>query len=188
MDDYLGMIRAFAGNFVPRGFMPCNGQLIEIQQNTALYSLLGTAYGGDGQRTFGLPDLRGRAMIGTGQGPSLPTNHLLGEMIGAETIQISINNMPVHSHASATTAVLKVSDQKGNLSVPVAGNSIAAMVDINADPVAGYNSIAPNVEIAGPTVTTTIGNNGAGVPISICQPTLAITYLICTVGGFPSRN
>lgn len=188
MDEYLGMIKAFAGNFVPRGYMACNGQLISVQYNSALFALLGTAYGGDGQATFGLPDLRGRAMIGTGQGPGLSTNHILGEKIGTETTSILITNMPAHNHAAVSTVTLNVSDQKGNLTVPVAGNSLAAMVDTNTDAVSGYNAGPPNVAIAGAAVSTTVGVNGGSQPISICQPTLAITYIICTEGGFPSRN
>ncbi|WGQ07538.1 tail fiber protein [Pedobacter gandavensis] len=188
MDEYLGMIKAFAGNFVPRGYLGCNGQLISIQQNSALYALLGTTYGGDGQNTFGLPDLRGRAMIGTGQGPGLPTNHVLGEKIGTETTSILISNMPSHNHTAASTLTLKVSDQEADVPVPVAGNALAAIIDGNATPILGYTTNVPTIPLGGGTVATTVGNNGSNVPISIAQPTLAITYIICTEGGFPSRN
>lgn len=188
MDEYLGMIKAFAGNFVPRGYMACNGQLIGIQQYSALFALLGTTYGGNGQSTFGLPDLRGRAMIGTGQGSGLPTNHVLGEMIGTETTSITINNMPSHNHVAASTLTLKVSNEEANTAVPVTNSALAAIIDRNATPILGYTSSDPNIALGGGSVATTVGVNGGNLPISIAQPTLAITYIICTEGGFPSRN
>lgn len=188
MDEYLGMIKAFAGNFVPRGYMACNGQLISVQYNSALFALLGTTYGGDGQATFGLPDLRGRAMIGTGQGPGLPTNHILGEKIGTETTSILITNMPAHNHAAVSTLSLNVSDQEASVGVPVANSALASMIDGNANQIFGYTAAAPTIPLAGGTVATSVGMNGGSVPISILQPTLAITYIICTEGGFPSRN
>ncbi|WP_316840692.1 phage tail protein [Pedobacter gandavensis] len=188
MDEYLGMIKAFAGNFTPRGYVPCNGQMMSIAQYSALYALLGTNYGGDGQTTFGVPDLRGRSMIGIGQGSGLQINHALGEKIGTENTSILITNMPNHNHPVISTVSVKVSDEKGNLGIPVAGNSIAAMVDTNTDLVNGYNAAAPTIQIAGATVATTIAAVGGSQPISILQPTLAITYIMCIEGGFPSRN
>lgn len=188
MDEYLGMIKAFAGNFVPRGYMACNGQLIGIQQNSALFALLGTTYGGNGQSTFGLPDLRGRAMIGTGQGPGLPTNHVIGEMIGTENVSILTTNMPAHTHAAMTTVTMNVSAVNADLAVPVANSSIAVSVDATGDQAFGFNSKVPGVAIAGASASTVNAVVGGSLPISIQQPTLAITYLICVEGGFPSRN
>lgn len=188
MDEYLGMIKAFAGNFVPRGYMACNGQTISLQQNSALYALLGTTYGGDGQNTFGLPDLRGRAMIGTGQGPGLPTNHVLGEKIGTETTSILISNMPAHNHLATTTLTVNVSNEEASVAVPVAGNSLAAMIDSGANQIIGYTTKTPTIPLGGASAATVTAVNGGSLPISILQPTLAITYIICTEGGFPSRN
>lgn len=188
MDEYLGMIKAFAGNFVPRGYMACNGQLISVQYNSALFALLGTTYGGDGQATFGLPDLRGRAMIGTGQGPGLPTNHILGEKIGTETVSILTTNMPAHTHAAVTTVKMNVSAANADLAVPVTNSAIAVSVDATGDQAFGFNSAVPAVNIAGASATTANAVVGGSVPISIQQPTLAINYIICTEGGFPSRN
>src|SRR4051812_17662172 len=94
---YLGCIFHFAGNFAPRGYMLCQGQLLSISQNTALFSILGTTYGGDGQVTFGLPDLRGRMPIGQGQGPGL-SQIVIGELSGVENVTLTTNNLPAHNH------------------------------------------------------------------------------------------
>src|SRR5213083_190033 len=97
-DPILGCIFMFAGNFAPRGYALCQGQLLSIAQNTALFSILGTTYGGNGQTTFGLPDLRGRAPVGQGQAPGL-NNVQLGESGGIQSASLTINNMPAHNHA-----------------------------------------------------------------------------------------
>lgn len=188
MDEYLGMIKAFAGNFVPRDYLACNGQLLGIQQYSALFALLGTTYGGNGQSTFGLPDLRGRAMIGTGQGVGLATNHVLGEMIGTETTSVLISNMPAHTHLATTTLTVNVSNEEGDVAIPVAGNSLAVPIDSGANQIIGYTTKAPTIPIGGATVSVTNAQNGGSAPISIAQPTLAINYIICINGGFPSRN
>src|SRR5262245_24305688 len=96
-DPYLGCIFMFAGNFAPNGYAYCNGQLLAISQNTALFSLLGTTYGGDGRTTFALPDLRGRAPIGFGQGPGLP-NYDLGSVVGSPSVTLTTSQLPAHSH------------------------------------------------------------------------------------------
>src|SRR5437899_12703586 len=98
MTPFIGEIVMFAGNFAPRGWAFCNGQILSIAQNTALFSILGTTYGGNGQTTFALPDLRGRVPMHPGQGPGL-TNHTLGEVAGSETTTLLSSNMPQHTHA-----------------------------------------------------------------------------------------
>src|SRR3982074_103263 len=98
MDGYIGEIRMFAGNFAPRNWATCDGQLLAIAQNTALFSILGTTYGGNGQTTFALPDLRGRGPTHAGQGPGL-TNHVLGETGGAENVTLTVGQIPVHNHS-----------------------------------------------------------------------------------------
>lgn len=187
MDEYMGMVKAFAGNFAPRGFMFCNGQLISIAQNSALFALLGTTYGGNGQTTFGLPDLRGRTAVGWGQAPGL-SSYVLGEISGAEKTSILISNMPAHNHVATSTMTLNASDAAATVPVPVAGNALGAGKDVNTDPVSMYTTSTPNIPLAGGSVATTVGLNGGSVPISILQPTLALSYIICTEGGFPSRN
>ncbi|WP_199757123.1 phage tail protein [Pedobacter sp. KBW06] len=187
MDEYIGVVKAFAGNFPPRGWQFCNGQIVAIAPNTALFSILGTTYGGNGQTTFGLPDLRGRAPVGWGQGPGL-SNYVLGEASGSENTSILINNMPAHNHIATSTLALNASNAAATVSTPVAGNALAAGKDVNTDTVSMYTTATPNVPLAGGSVATTVGINGGNVPISILQPTLAISYIICFQGVFPSRN
>lgn len=187
MEDYLATIRTFAGNFAPKGFMFCNGQLLAIDQNSALFSLIGTTYGGDGSRTFGLPDLRGRSPIGTGQGPGL-SNYALGQQTGTENTTILINNMPSHNHPASSSMTLNVNNQEAEVAVPVAGNALAAIIDSSANALLGYTTKTPTIPLAGGTVATNVGLNGGNLPLSILQPTLAINYVICVSGMFPSRN
>jgi microcystin-dependent protein len=167
--------------------MLCNGQIIGIAQNTALFSILGTTYGGNGQTTFALPDLRGRAPVGWGQGPGL-SNYVLGETTGTESTSILITNMPAHNHVATSTLSLNASDAAATVATPVAGNALGAGKDVNTDPVSMYTTSTPNIPLAGGTVTTTVGIAGGSQPISILQPLLAVTYIICYEGVFPSRN
>ena len=102
-EPFLGEIKMFGGNFAPRGYALCNGQLLAIQQNTALFALLGTTYGGNGQTTFALPDLRGRVPMSSGQGPGL-TSRTLGEMSGSENVTLLSNQMPAHNHSVITNS------------------------------------------------------------------------------------
>lgn len=177
MDDLIGVVKLFAGTFAPRTYMYCRGQLISVNQNPALFAVLGTTYGGNGQTTFGLPDLRGRVAIGSAQGPGL-SNYILGQVSGTENVSITQSNMPAHTHA------LQVSNQEGNVAVPVAGKSLAAMVDTSVNQILSYNDKAPTVALNANT-NSVVGNN---VPISIMQPYLALDYIICVEGVFPSRN
>lgn len=187
MEEFLGIIKAFGGNFAPRGWLFCNGQLVGVQQNQALFAILGTTYGGNGQTTFGIPDLRGRSPIGWGQGPGL-SNYVIGQSSGTEQISILQSNMPPHNHLATSALTLTASNGAATNSTPVAGNSLAAASDVNGDPAKIYNATAPTVALNGGSVLTTVGLTGNGVPISILQPTLAISYIICTEGVFPSRN
>src|ERR1700730_18604085 len=102
-EQYVGEIRPFAGNFAPQNWALCNGSLLPISQNSALFSLIGTTYGGDGQTTFGLPDLRGRHPVGQGQAPGL-SNYVIGEVSGVETVTLNTLQLPVHSHPANATA------------------------------------------------------------------------------------
>ncbi|NQX40262.1 Microcystin-dependent protein [Pedobacter steynii] len=187
MEEYLGIVKIFAGNFAPRGWMLCQGQILAIAPNTALFSILGTTYGGNGQTTFALPNLCGRAPVGWGQGPGL-SNYVLGETTGTESTSILITNMPAHNHVATSTLSLNASDAAATVATPVAGNALGAGKDVNTDPVSMYTTSAPTVPLAGGTVATTVGIAGGSQPISILQPILAVTYIICTSGLFPSRN
>lgn len=169
-DPFIGEIRLFAGNFAPRDWAFCNGQLMSIAQNTALFSLLGTMYGGNGQTTFALPDLRGRVPVHMGQGPGL-TPRTQGEMAGSETVTLLSSQMPAHSHAlRASTAAASGSTPAGAL--------------LGATSVNSYDSSAAGVAMA----PGAIGNSGGSQPHDNMAPTLTLNYIIALFGIFPSRN
>jgi len=188
MDAFLATILLWAANFNPRGWAFCNGQLLQISQNTALFSLLGTTFGGDGRVTFGLPDFRGRVPVGAGQGPGLG-DYLLGQVGGTENVIMTLAQMPLHGHAVSVT--INASNAQATDSIPTASiHTLAAPYDAaNFNPVAGYNNQTPNTALnigASPNGTTT--NVGGNQPMSIMQPYLGINYIIALEGIFPSRG
>jgi microcystin-dependent protein len=185
MEEFLGIVKLFGGNFAPRGWQLCNGQIIGIAQNSALFAILGTTYGGNGQTTFALPDLRGRVAVGWGQGPGL-SNYTIGETTGTESVSILTTNMPLHTHPAVST--LNVNNTGTSAVIPSATTSIGPAKDINTDNVKMYATGAANVPLAPTSVTTTVTAVGGSQPISILQPVLALTYIICLEGVFPSRN
>lgn len=172
MEVYIGMIFLFAGNFAPKGFQFCQGQLLAIQSNTALFSILGTTYGGDGVRTFALPDLRGRAAVSAGQAPGT-SNYVLGEVRGNENVTIAIANMPSHTHT------LNGDNTASGKEAPGPNHVIGLSTTDKM-----YSSNAPNVAMN----PASIGTAGGNLPISVVQPVLALNYVIATQGLFPSRN
>jgi microcystin-dependent protein len=174
---FIGHIMAFASNFAPSGWAFCQGQLLSIAQNTALFSILGTTYGGNGQTTFGLPDFRGRVPIGAGQGPGLP-NYQLGEMGGTTTVALTTSNMPSHTHTA--TVSVGVSDSIASLDEP-----IGAILSTGNSPL--YNTVAQANGTMAPG-TLTLATAGASTPIDLYKPYLGINYVICLQGIFPSRN
>ncbi|MDF3002923.1 MAG: microcystin-dependent protein [Bacillota bacterium] len=176
-EEYIGEISMFAGNFAPRGWAFCQGQLLSIQQNTALFSILGTTYGGDGVTTFALPDLRGRSPIGTGQGPGMNL-YDLGQTGGTETATALTTQMLAHSHA------LNASTEAGTTNTPGTGTYLGKAVTPDRQEVNLYTTTAPNTTI-GPA---SIGIAGGSQPQSIRDPYLAINYIICLQGIFPSRE
>ena len=184
MDVFLGTILAFGFNFNPRGWQLCYGQLVPISQYNALFALLGTTYGGNGTSTFGLPDLRGRSLVGQGQGNGL-TNIVMGQISGTETITLTANNMPIHGHPLTA----------GTSPIAVAVNAIS-LKPISNDPDGGNT---PNIysEPGGTTnavggVTATIsgatGVAGGSQPFGSRNPYLGINFCIAMEGIFPSRN
>ncbi len=205
MDFYMAMIVQFAGNFAPRNFMYTNGQLIAIAQNTALFSLLGTTFGGNGQTTFGLPDLRGRTMVGPGQGPGLPT-YVQGEMAGSPTTTLSILNMPAHTHAAVfaptgtpTVNVSALANVANGSQIvqPTAGAHLCNAYDpVNLTEAGVYAPAAATgtaVNLAAGSVTgiagsVTVGVAGNSQPFDSMQPYLGLQSIICVAGIFPSRN
>lgn len=171
-EPFIAEIRIFAGNFAPRGFAFCNGQLMQISQNTALFSLVGTTYGGDGRTTFGLPDLQGRAPMHPGQGPGL-TRHTLGEHSGSATVGLSETQIPSHTHTAR-------------------GSVNTADEESPAGHTWGQNLTDPHYRPAGDInadlETNAIATNGGGQVHNNMQPCLALSFIIALVGLYPSRN
>jgi len=170
-EPLLASVVLFAGNFAPRGWAFCDGQLLAISQNTALFSLLGTIYGGDGRTTFGLPDLRGRVPIGPRSGPGLPS-YREGQRGGAVTHTLTTQEIPAHTHS------LRGSSSAGSSNTP-AGNVPA----VNRDGILHY----------GATADTDLGSGGltsagGSQPHNNMQPFLAMNYIIALQGVFPSRS
>lgn len=176
-DPILGEIKLFSVGFAPRGWAKCEGQLLPINQNQALFSLLGTTYGGDGRVTFALPDYRGRAIVGLG------LNFAQGQKVGDETVVLSTSNLPVHNHdesfkVSKSVATSQIATANAALStnvIQVPGYSVKGLM---------YNELAANVSLdCGPTSTT-----GSSSPLNVMQPYIAMTYMIAIQGVFPTRN
>jgi len=182
MEGYIGQIILFAGNFAPRNWAFCQGQILSIAQNTALFSILGTTYGGNGQTTFGLPDLQGRVPVGTGSGPGLST-WALGQQEGVESVSLTINQMPMHNH--------NIMVSNNNASSPAATNPnnylAVSTGSYGGDPVVVniYNTDTNPTDILG---AKTISISGGSVPHQNIQPSLGLNYIICLYGIFPSRG
>lgn len=181
-DQFIGEIRIFAGNFAPTGWAKCEGQIMSISQNTALFSILGTTYGGNGTSTFALPDMREKVAMHPGQGPGL-SSHDLGETSGNTLVTLTPENLPSHNHL----AQIKVSSGVADLSTPTAGVSLAAPVEIHNStsyPVLRYTTATPNITLS----TNTTSVTGNSIPLDISQPYLVCTYIIALQGIFPPHN
>ncbi|WP_308219367.1 tail fiber protein [Flavobacterium sp. NRK1] len=181
----IGVIKLFAGNFAPRGFMLCQGQILSISQNTALFAILGTTYGGNGVSTFALPDLRSRVPMGEGQGPGL-SDYALGEMSGSENTTILTSNMPPHTHMEAG---IKVSSANATESVATQGSAIASPGYYEGrtfTPSLGFVNATPDVQLS--TGMNQTGITGSGIPINNLQPFTTLNYIICVEGIFPPRQ
>lgn len=178
-EAYVGEIRMVGFNFAPANWALCNGQLLSIAQNTALFSLLGTTYGGNGQTTFALPDLRSRVPIHQGQGLGL-SNYVIGEVGGVEAVTLLTTNLPAHNH------LVSVNSQPANQTDPTKG--ILSVVN-------DASGRDPNLYPAYTTATqsgtmppTAIGMTGSNIPHENRQPFLTINFIICMYGLFPSRG
>lgn len=185
MEGYIAEIRMFAANFAPRNWAYCQGQILSIAQNTALFSLLGTTFGGNGQTTFGLPNFASRIARGTGTGGGL-SNIVLGELGGAETATMTVNSMPQHSHTAAvSTAATTASNAPAN----GAYASVTLRVTAPAGVTASGNMYAPTSDgtLMNPSAVT-IGVAGNSQPFMLLNPYLGMNYIICLYGIFPSRN
>ncbi|MET3697091.1 microcystin-dependent protein [Bacillus oleivorans] len=173
MDPYVGEIRIFAGNYAPKGWAFCNGQILSIAGNTALFSLLGVTYGGDGKTTFALPNLTGRAPLHQGTGPGLTTRYL-GEWGGEQSVTLALNEIPAHNHLANAkaasgetnpTEAIWASVPGGRGATPMYGNKI----DTDMNP-------------------QNLGITGGSLPHNNMQPYLGVNFIIALEGVFPPRN
>lgn len=180
-EPFIGEIKILGFNFAPRGYATCQGQIMSIAQNTALFSLLGTTYGGNGQTTFALPDLQGRAPIGQGTGPGLP-NYNMGQRGGATTATLLTANMPIHNHA-ATGINVRIPVTAASEDSAAANNYIGNAVNDTFGPTA-----SPTASLGAPVVSGSTAPAGGSQPFSILNPYLTINYSIAIEGIFPSRN
>ena len=169
-EPFVGEIRMFAGNFAPRGWAFCDGQLLAVSQNDALFSLLGTIYGGDGRTTFGLPDLRGRIPIHAGSGPGLSPRKL-GAKAGTEQETLTVNQLPGHAHT------VRCANQDGNQTAPA--NHVWAANSTNQ-----YSNGTPNTAMDAECLQTT----GGGQSHSNLMPFLCVHFIIALFGIYPSRQ
>lgn len=178
MEGIIGFTTLFAGNFAPRNWALCQGQILAISQNTALFSILGTTYGGNGQTTFALPDLRGRTAIHAGQGPGL-SNYDLGQQGGHESHVLIQTEIPAHTHTVQMTATPKAAG------APNSASPANAVYASGNDPL--YNFSA-NTQLHNYQGQITTGITGGSQPFPNLHPILGLNYLICLFGVFPSRN
>jgi microcystin-dependent protein len=170
-DPFLGEIRMFAGTFAPRGWAFCDGQLLAVSQNNALFSLFGTIYGGDGRNSFGLPDLRGRVPIHAGAGPGLSPRQI-GSSSGVERVTLTPNQLPAHRHPiQASSAAALENSPAGN----VTGESPSAAI---------YSEAAPEVNLDGGSISAV----GGSQPHTNLMPSLCVNFIVALAGIFPSRN
>lgn len=185
MAPYIGEIRIFGGNFAPAGWAFCNGQLMPISENDALFNLIGTTYGGDGQETFALPDLRGRVPVHMGTG-SDGINYLIGEMGGTEEVTLTVQQIPNHSHKLKGAGLLAMGSVKGNSSNPT--SRYPAMVP-------GTNLYSTTIKdglfmedpnVANPS--SILSPSGGSQPHNNMQPYLAVNFIISLYGIFPSQT
>ncbi len=181
MEGTIAEIRMFAGNFNPRSWAFCQGQVLSIAQNTALFALLGTTFGGNGQTTFQLPDFRGRVAVGTGQGPGL-SNVVLGEVAGSPTTTLTINNLPAHNHPLTGAVNLQINNDTAGLSDDATNKRFAATGNI-------FTAVASDLVSMAPAQSSlAVGVNGSSQPFSKLPPYLGMNYIICLEGIYPSRN
>lgn len=188
-ESITGEIQVFGFNYPPYQWAYCAGQLVPIQQNTALFALLGTYYGGDGRTTFGLPNLCSRVAIGQGQGPGL-SPYYIGDSGGDESMALSIATIPPHNHSVIGAGNPMASSSAGTQPGPDSGHStLGAFEDATLSATNNaYTNNAPNVALnAGAPLRATIGATGSGMPFSTMQPTLGLNYSICMYGYFPQR-
>jgi microcystin-dependent protein len=176
---FLGQICTFGFNFAPRGWALCQGQILSIAQNTALFALLGTTYGGNGVSTFGLPDLRGRTVVNQGQGLGL-SFYTIGEQTGTENVTVLVTQLPGHNHT------IGVSNAPGSVSDPT--NQVFAAVNTGTVKVPATSNLRYTTPATGTMVNTAVSPVGGSQPHNNLQPLNVVNYCIALSGLFPSRN
>ncbi len=177
MEPFIGEIRMFGFDFAPRGWMLCQGQLLPIAQNQALFSILGTTYGGNGVTTFGLPDYRGRVPVH----PS--PNIALGQKSGSETSPITVMNMPAHTHPIAVTPVKASNTATGNTADPTNVYPSHSGFD------SSYSATSSSTDFAAfDAISAVVTPTGAGMPLINVMPLLSVNYCIAIYGIYPSRS
>ncbi|MFZ5608238.1 MAG: phage tail protein [Pseudomonadota bacterium] len=190
-EPFIGQMMLVAFTYCPQGWAEANGQLLALSSNTALFSLLGTTYGGDGRTTFALPDLRGRHPIHLGQGPGL-SNFTLGEQGGSETNSLTVAQLAAHSHAAttgvtATTTMRAFSSRAGNVGSP-GGNVLSATTDTIYNSGPADTAMGASAATTNASATTTVGVAGASAPINNRDPYLVMRWCVALQGIFPPRN
>lgn len=178
MDEVMGVVVCFAGSYAPRGWAFCNGQILTISQNQALFSLLGTTYGGDGRVTFALPDMRGRTAVSAGQ--SSFHNYSLGEKAGSETVTLEPGHIPAHSHDGDITLHLTANSGPGI--DPTVNDGFPA------EHTGAYATSGDGTMQAPDYTHVAIANTGAGAPLNSRSPFLVISHIICMQGIYPGRG
>lgn len=169
---YVGEIRMFGGSFAPAGWAFCNGALMPISENETLFNLIGTTYGGDGQSTFALPDLQGRAPVHAGQGPGISQNYTLGEKAGVESVTLNTQQIPIHNHAFLASAdgADQITGSNGVVSFPPS--------------LAMYFASVPDSALN----PASVSQSGGSQPHDNMQPYLCVSFIISLFGVFPSQT
>lgn len=181
-ENLVGQFMYVAFNFAPKGWAFCNGQTLAINTNTALFSLLGTTYGGNGTSNFQLPNMQGRVPVHMGQGPGL-SPYTLGQVGGTETVTLISSNLPQHAHSLSLTARVPASSGNADNPAPAGNNPANSVHALN------YSSAAPNVNMSSTvSISGTTGSAGSNQPVSIMQPYTVLNCIIALQGIFPSRN
>lgn len=199
MDPMLAMICLWPVNWIPQGWASCNGQSLAVSTNAALYSLIGTIYGGD-TTNFALPDFRSRMPVGTGQGVGSYINYALGTKAGVERITLTTGNLPTHNHAASATfttplsVTINANNTAGIAATPTAGSSLAASSAGRSDGSFIYNTATPNTAlnaatatVSGGAISVVTGLAGSSAPVTTLSPVLAVYFIIATEGLYPAR-
>ena len=179
MEGTIGEIRLFASNFAPYSWAFCNGMTLPIRNFTALFSIIGTTYGGDGINTFALPSLSGRTAIGAGQGDNL-TNYQLGAFTGTNATTLLLMNVPIHTHQISGNILLPAYSEGGDTDSP-SNNVLASYENMYSNQ--SYDSVTRAAPIS-----VQVGVTGSNLPINIMKPSIGMNYIICLDGIYPSRS